>query len=236
MAGLTGLSLMPYGISTLHARISEIAWNRADSTPYRLGAPHGVRSRPAADVVIAVDDSSSTASSGPARWAQTRELGRWLSKHPQGDRIGILAFTDGKPAVVQPLGDPADTESAIEHRPRTPGNGGTAFGPTAEEAASMLAGSRGAGRPAFVVWVTDGQGPDVPEAVRKMRGSDVRVFGLDRDGAWSSAAASWRPVQGVSVRGDGRSIAEAQTSLLQDLTGQRLTEPSRRRFHDGVQR
>jgi len=206
-------------------------WGRSEAAPYILGKPLGDRLSAPADLVVAVDDSGSTDSSGPSRWVQVRELLEWLELWGYRDRVAVLAFSGGDPLVVSPLETPAEALTFLDQR-KAVDSGGTAFSPTARVAREILSESPAIGRQRAVVFITDGMSDqgDVTRALQHLAGVPIWVFGLDRDGAWSNSKQFWGNVRSIPVYGDGKSIALAETQFLGNLTGQRLNAPKRRPY------
>lgn len=189
--------------------------------PWVLDPPVGQRLTGPFDLVVLVDESGSTHSSDPggARWVQFEELVRWLARHGRGDRIGVSAFT----TTASPMSLSVPSEGFATSRPHVATGDSTDVFPAARVARQAFGTTPPTSR-RVVLFITDGASDHVPEALRAVRGADVWVFGLNGDGTWARAHQAWgQGIRSIAIDGDSRSIALAETKLLEDLTGQSVT-------------
>lgn len=143
-------------------------------------------------LVVALDESGSTASSDPSRQSHEAllELCDWVATHSGDprDRIGLVRFAD-RAESVSPVAAPK-ARVVLEQRLLAPADvgGGTQLTPAVDALCSEL--RRGVTR-GVAILITDGQVAESDEQLQRLfarvraAGEAVYVVGLDHDGMWS---------------------------------------------------
>lgn len=183
-------------------------------------------------LVVALDESGSTACSDPSRQSHEAllELCDWVATHSGDprDRIGLVRFAD-RAESVPPIVAPK-ARAALEQKLVAPASvgGGTQLTPAVDAVCGEL---RGAARGVAVV-VTDGQVAESDGQLQRLfgrlraAGDAVYVVGLDHDGAWSRSTHARYERLGLSGTVAIGALTKAQlahalATLLMTETGQR---------------
>jgi len=146
-------------------------------------------------VVIAVDQSGSTATTDPNKESEQACLlvCDWLTQHSQNreDGLGLVRFADHAAALPPVRVDRAREALEQEFRHGASVGGGTQLTPAVTQLCQLLPGPRQERRIALLI--TDGQVAELGEQLRTLIGrlrvdaDAVYLLALDHDGAWSSA-------------------------------------------------
>ena len=184
-------------------------------------------------LVVALDESGSTACSDPSRQSHAAllELCEWVATHSGDprDRIGLVRFADRAESVSPVVA--AKARTALEQQLLAPADvgGGTQLAPAVDALCGEL--GHGLARGVAVV-VTDGQVAESDEQLRRLfgrlcaAGDAVYVVGLDHDGAWSRATYARYEALGLSGTVTIGALTKAQlahalATLLMAETGLR---------------
>jgi len=184
-------------------------------------------------LVVALDESGSTACSDPSRQSHEAllELCEWIATHSgdSRDRIGLVRFADRADSVPPVVA--AKARTVLEQQLLAPADvgGGTRLTPAVDALCGEL--RRGVARGVAVV-ITDGQVAESDGELREMfarlraAGDAVYVVGLDHDGAWSRG--TYARYSGLGLSGTvaigaltRAQLAHALATLLMAETGLR---------------